>query len=86
MQSPHTTDPGPPLSMNKKTLTILLLWLTATAIATSFAYMVRTSAQMEGSIVPMGNDSFYHARRMIDTATSGHLVEFDDKIHAFAIR
>jgi hypothetical protein len=67
--------------MRNKTLTIFLIWLTASAIATSFAYMVRTSAQIEGTIVPMGNDSFYHARRMIDTATSGKLVEFDDKIH-----
>ncbi len=45
-----------------------LIWLVATAIGIFLAMLVIDSAFFGGEYIPMGNDSFYHARRMLDTA------------------
>ncbi len=59
-----------------------LLWLLASAIGVFFAMLVFDSAYHEGQYIPMGNDSFYHARRMLDTAigTAG-FYQFDTRNH-----
>jgi len=60
----------------------VLIWLAATAISTFFALLVIDSAFFEGEYIPMGNDSFYHARRMLDTAVGERgFYQFDDRIH-----
>lgn len=60
----------------------VLIWLAATAISTFLALLVIDSAFFEGEYIPMGNDSFYHARRMLDTAVGERgFYQFDDRIH-----
>jgi len=59
-----------------------LLWLGATVISVFLALLVIDSAFFEGEYIPMGNDSFYHARRMLDTAIGDRgFYQFDDRIH-----
>ncbi len=61
----------------------LLLWLGATAIGMFLSVMVLEAALYEGSYVPTGNDSFYHARRMLDFAVGERgFYQFDARIHA----
>ena len=60
----------------------VLIWIAATAISAFFALLVIDSAFFEGEYIPMGNDSFYHARRMLDTAIGERgFYQFDDRIH-----
>jgi len=59
-----------------------LLWFIATAISIFLALLVIDSAFFEGEYIPMGNDSFYHARRMLDTAVGDRgFYQFDERIH-----
>jgi asparagine N-glycosylation enzyme membrane subunit Stt3 len=59
-----------------------LLWFVATAISVFLALLVIDSAFFEGEYIPMGNDSFYHARRMLDTAVGDRgFYQFDERIH-----
>ena len=50
-------------------------------VALWLALLMRDSAQVGDAYVPMGNDSFYHARRMIDVAEGRGLTQFDDRMH-----
>ncbi|MEM7430730.1 MAG: hypothetical protein AAF351_02205 [Pseudomonadota bacterium] len=60
----------------------LILWALATAIGVFFAMLVFDSAFVDGEYIPMGNDSFYHARRMLDTAVGDRgFFQFDERIH-----
>jgi hypothetical protein len=60
----------------------VLLWLVATAIGVFLSMLVIDSAFYEGEYIPMGNDSFYHARRMLDLAVGERgYYQFDDRIH-----
>jgi asparagine N-glycosylation enzyme membrane subunit Stt3 len=59
-----------------------LLWIGATGISVFLAMLVIDSAFFEGEYIPMGNDSFYHARRMLDTAIGERgFYQFDERIH-----
>jgi len=61
----------------------LMLWLVATAIGVFLSLLVIDSAFYEGEYIPMGNDSFYHARRMLDTAVGDRgFYQFDERTHA----
>ena len=55
-------------SVGLQRLATTLLWLGATVISVFLALLVIDSAFFEGEYIPIGNDSFYHARRMLDTA------------------
>ncbi|MEO1595791.1 MAG: hypothetical protein AAFS02_11170 [Pseudomonadota bacterium] len=55
--------------------------LTCGLVALWLATLMRDSAQVGEAFVPMGNDSFYHARRMIDVAEGRGLTQFDDRMH-----
>jgi len=60
----------------------LMLWLVATAIGVFLSLLVIDSAFYEGEYIPMGNDSFYHARRMLDTAVGDRgFYQFDERTH-----
>ena len=60
----------------------IALWLVASAIAMFMAMGYETAALVDGSYIPAGNDSFYHARRIIDAAVGDRgFYEFDDMIH-----
>ena len=60
----------------------IVLWLGATAIAVFFALLVIDTTYFEGEYIPLGNDSFYHARRMLDTAVNDRgFYQFDERLH-----
>ena len=69
-------------NLNVQRLATTLLWLCATGISVFLALLVIDSAFFEGEYIPMGNDSFYHARRMLDTAIGERgFYQFDERIH-----
>ena len=69
-------------NLNVQRLATTLLWLCATGISIFLALLVIDSAFFEGKYIPMGNDSFYHARRMLDTAIGERgFYQFDERIH-----
>lgn len=58
------------------------LWLMATIIGVFLSTLVIDAAFFDGEFIPMGNDSFYHARRMLDTAVGERgFYQFDDRTH-----
>jgi hypothetical protein len=60
----------------------ILLWLFATVVSVFLSMLVIDSAFFEGEYIPMGNDSFYHARRMLDTVVGDRgFYQFDDRTH-----
>ena len=59
----------------------MLIWLIASAITVFFALIVRDSTIIDGTYLPRGNDSFYHARRILDAAIGSRgFYQFDDHI------
>lgn len=62
---------------------VVLLWLAATAIGVFLALLLKEAAYFQGDYIPTGNDSFYHARRMLDFAVGERgFYQFDERIHA----
>ena len=71
--------------MSHKThrLTSILIWALVSAIAVFVQLLWTPSSFVDGSYRPIGNDSFYHARRIHDTvANPAGFYEFDPKIDA----
>lgn len=61
----------------------VLIWISGSFVAVLLALNFLPAAYDGNSYVPVGNDSFYHARRILDAvADPGHYYEFDPKIHA----
>ena len=61
----------------------VLIWLVASFIAVASCSLSFYATQLDGEYVPLGNDSFYHARRILDTVRDpGAFYQFDAKIHA----
>jgi hypothetical protein len=61
----------------------LLVLLAATALAVFFALIVHDSTIFDGAYLPRGNDSLYHARRILDAAIGSRgFYQFDDCLHA----
>jgi hypothetical protein len=59
-----------------------VIWLIAGLVAMTFAMQMHTAAFVDGNYIPVGNDSFYHARRIIDAAISERgFYQFDNMIH-----
>jgi hypothetical protein len=62
-------------------LTTGVLWLGAALIAAFFALIIRDSTIIDGLYLPRGNDSFYHARRILDAAVGARgFYEFDERL------
>ena len=60
----------------------IALWFAATVVGTFLSLLVIDAAYFEGDYIPIGNDSFYHARRMLDFAIGERgFYEFDERIH-----
>ena len=58
------------------------LWLLATSLAMLLAMNMDTAAIVGGEYIPVGNDSLYHARRILDAAIGERgFYQFDDMIH-----
>ena len=61
----------------------VVIWLVASFIAVASCSLFFYATQLDGEYVPLGNDSFYHARRILDTVRDpGAFYQFDAKIHA----
>ncbi len=59
------------------------IWLVVSALAVLSCSINLSSAKLDGEYIPTGNDSFYHARRILDTAQDpAAFYQFDTRIHA----
>jgi len=59
-----------------------LILIVGVLIAVFFALLVRDSTIIDGIYLPRGNDSFYHARRILDAAIGSRgFYQFDDRLH-----
>lgn len=62
---------------------LVALWLCIGTLAAGVCSLVWPAAHLGEEYLPVGNDSFYHARRIIDTAVDpSSFYQFDRKIHA----
>ena len=62
---------------------VCVIWLAGALIAVFFALLVRDSTIIDGVYLPRGNDSFYHARRILDAAIGSRgFYQFDDRLQA----
>jgi len=72
-----------PKSSMTKNIHWLLVWFAASVAALIVALLPVYAALVNGHYIPVGNDSFYHARRILDLlADPTSLHEFDTHIHA----
>lgn len=59
-----------------------LIWMAGTFVAVLMALNILPASLVDGHYIPVGNDSFYHARRILDTvADFSSFYEFDPRIH-----
>ena len=66
----------------KSSTVYVVLWLFASAIAIFLALQLSSAVFVDGQYIPAGNDSFYHARRILDAAIGERgFYQFDDMIH-----
>lgn len=66
-----------------KEFRLVLIWLACGTLAYMLALVWLPAAVLDGHYIPMGYDSFYHARRILDTiANAGAIYQFDPRIHA----
>jgi hypothetical protein len=69
--------------VDRTRLKLLGCWLLIGAIAAGVCSLRWQQAYYEGEYLPVGNDAFYHARRILDTvADPSAFYQFDAKIHA----
>lgn len=81
------SDLGSPLvtvaNLRGRAWVALLIWLGASTLAIFFALVVSDSTLVDGAYLPRGNDSFYHARRILDAAVGTRgFYQFDERLHA----
>jgi hypothetical protein len=60
---------------------MIAIWLLASLVAVFFSVLEGTSADLDGYWLPRGNDSFYHARRILDAAVGTGFYQFDERLH-----
>lgn len=81
MNTVAQTDDRVTASSRSTGLTTAVIWLGAALIAAFFALLIRDSTIIDGVYLPRGNDSFYHARRILDAAVGARgFYEFDDRL------
>ncbi len=85
-RSPETLDLPAPRPVRARRLpepAAVLIWLFASLIGIFFALVGREATVVNGTFVPRGNDSFYHARRILDAAVGTRgFYQFDDRLNA----
>ena len=62
-------------------LAVAATFVVTAVIAVFMALQMREASVHDGVYHPVGNDAFYHARRIIDTAGERGFYQFDDTIH-----
>jgi hypothetical protein len=66
----------------KSTLSYVGIWLVAGVIAVLMALQFDSASFVDGHYIPVGNDSFYHARRILDAAIGARgFYQYDNMIH-----
>jgi hypothetical protein len=61
---------------------LLALWIASAVVAGIFASLMRDSALVGGTYIPLTNDSLYHAHRILDVAVAGReFYQFDNQLH-----
>jgi hypothetical protein len=61
----------------------VIIWLAASVLAALSCSLYFYATYFHGEYVPLGNDGFYHARRILDTvADPSAFYQFDPRIHA----
>ena len=66
----------------KSSLPYVGFWLAASLIAMFMALQLDSAAFVDGRYIPVGNDSFYHARRILDAAIGERgFYQFDEMMH-----
>ena len=59
-----------------------IAWLVFSLITAAVAMLYTSASFVDGEFIPVGNDSFYHARRIIDAAIGARgFYQFDTMIH-----
>jgi len=65
-----------------KSLPHVIAWLIFSLITVAVAMLYTSASFVDGHYIPVGNDSFYHARRIIDAAIGVRgFYQFDTMIH-----
>lgn len=65
-----------------KSFQFTLVWLAGSFIAILMSLNTLSASLVDGSYIPVSNDSFYHARRILDAAADPNsFFEYDTKIH-----
>jgi hypothetical protein len=63
-------------------LPAIAIWAVASGLAAFFSLIVRDSSFVADMVLPRGNDSFYHARRILDALGTRGFYQFDDRLQA----
>jgi hypothetical protein len=59
-----------------------LLWIVGSMVMVAGALSMLTASLVDNQYLPASPDSFYHARRILDSVFSGNpVIQFDDRIH-----
>ena len=59
-----------------------MIWFAGSVVAVLAALAMLPTSLVDGQYLPVGHDSFYHARRILDTVLQpGGFYEFDPKMH-----
>jgi hypothetical protein len=59
-----------------------LLWIVGSIVMAAGAFAMLSSSLVDTQYLPASTDSFYHARRILDSVISGNpVIQFDDRIH-----
>jgi asparagine N-glycosylation enzyme membrane subunit Stt3 len=75
----HATKDG---RMSHKT-TLVLIWFLSSMVAAMLGLEFTHATYLDGEWHPVSNDSFYHARRILDAVDSPRgFYQFDEMIHA----
>jgi len=69
------------MNANSRTIAVIAIAATSALIAVFLATVHFDSAFVDGEFIPRSNDSFYHARRILDAALGSGFYEFDPRLH-----
>ena len=70
------------MNVSRDTFLLIVLWLMASLIGSLMAMNYLSASFVDGQYIPVGNDSFYHARRILDAAIGERgFYQFDNMIH-----
>jgi hypothetical protein len=54
-----------------------LIWLLAAAVTVFITLQLTSASYFQGQFLPVGQDAFYHARRILDAVSTGHVYQYD---------